>query len=531
MKILKTFTDHCIKIYNIAFFVAPLGIAAFLSLVYMCGGWELIFTDLSFEHYHLESLNHWGLYVLAFLLLVVIMITSIKLIDNSEEYFKNKRLRQVYLCGICFFVCFIIRFLLIYLYREDLAPFSDFRRVWNIANGNLEGEFEYYSLFPTYLNFSVFLRVVIAYFGERFTNVLYINALLCGLTSLSIFLIGYAVFDQEHIGLIASILYAFMPSNIVYTAVGTPEFLAVFFDSFGILCLCLFFAQRSNKGKIVSCILAGVLLGVGASYKSFAAIIVIAFIITDVAKINMNYPDKTFNLKYIATHICCFLVLIVIYKLTSFGILSITENTYNYDLDLRTSIPHYILIGLNTEGEGQISLGNISRLYYKTYLENGHDYKSAKEYAYSLLWDDWAANKLSIIPLFLKKLVWTWQDDIMPFRYFSSSIGINANSPLESFVFNFISRIGVGLAEIYYFFLIISSMRGWARHASEKIYNYRFVFISLIIFGYFCLMLISEAQSRYKCLIMPYVCIIAAKGIETIWRQVKDLPVKSSIQL
>lgn len=36
------------------------------------------------------------------------------------------------------------------------------------------------------------------------------------------------------------------------------------------------------------------------------------------------------------------------------------------------------------------------------------------------------------------------------------------------------------------------------------------LFISLVILGYFCLILLSEAQDRYKCLVEPFVFIFIA---------------------
>lgn len=67
---------------------------------------------------------------------------------------------------------------------------------------------------------------------------------------------------------------------------------------------------------------------------------------------------------------------------------------------METSVPHFLLIGLNTESEGQIHIGNLSRLYVNKYLSNGMDYRMAKDYVYSILKEDWLNNYSNILPNF-----------------------------------------------------------------------------------------------------------------------------------
>ena len=54
---------------------------------------------------------------------------------------------------------------------------------------------------------------------------------------------------------------------------------------------------------------------------------------------------------------------------------------------------------------------------------------------------------------------------------------------------------------------------------SRKNIEFNKEFLLLIIFGFFCLILLSEAQSRYKCLIMPFICVISSMGMEGIERK------------
>ena len=44
---------------------------------------------------------------------------------------------------------------------------------------------------------------------------------------------------------------------------------------------------------------------------------------------------------------------------------------------------------------------------------------------------------------------------------------------------------------------------------------------NLIIMGYFCITVLSESQSRYKCLAMPWLCLLAAWGAMTVFSLIR----------
>jgi len=186
-----------------------------------------------------------------------------------------------------------------------------------------------------------------------------------------------------------------------------------------------------------------------------------------------------------------------------------------------TSTPHFLLVGLNTQGEGQISKGNMSREYYKYYLDNGQDFQGAKQHAYSLLKKDWHENKQDVPKLFIKKAVWAWQDDVIPATYMENCIA-ETGKLTHPGLYSWLIKTAPEASQAYYFMLMLLSFGGIVNYIRKKKVNYDIEFIELVIFGYFCLLMLSEAQSRYKCLIMPYVCILSAMGIITIMNTIAE---------
>lgn len=509
---------NLVMLFNKVFIFIPIGAAAFLAMIYLFGGWGSLISGFGLDHFGLPEINNWGFCILTVVCILLIVCLIIKFNDTLWSKIGNRYASA----ALIFIAASAVRLALVYLFREELLPFSDFQRSWDMAQGKLEGNIDYYTLFPSYLNYSVYQKLVIKIFGNSYVNILYLNALWSGITASALFAVTYLITYNHKASALAGLLYAFSPSNIAYTVTGTPEFLTIAFNTLGVLALVYFFRAEGIR-KYLSALLAGIMLGIGTSYKSFAIIIIIAFVMTYITKqIITKYQKRQKILRPWMVICICIILVFGGYKITGKAVLSLTENVYGRELSTSVSAPHFFLIGLNTEGEGQIHLGNLSREYYKEYINNGNDLEAAKKHAYSLLKKDWSENKDDILPLFLKKIVWAWQDDSRPIVYFNGSVGITADSFLESIVFNYSKNISPGVSQIFYFLLLLTAMAGCIIYNCRKCVNYRLEFCFLIVFGYFCLMLLSEAQSRYKCLIMPYLCVIAAVGMYMLYNKLSE---------
>lgn len=277
--------------------------------------------------------------------------------------------------------------------------------------------------------------------------------------------------------------------------------------------------KKADKLEIQGSVCAiggGILIGIGSSYKSFGIIILIAYVIVSATGTLLTGEKRKYLLA--AAGIC---LAFAGYGLAERAIIHHTEQVLPVSIQKSTSYPHFLLIGLNTQGEGQIHIGNISRSYVNEYFLNGFDADAARKKVIELLKSDWQENKTLILPNLAKKMIWAWQDDQLPLFYFRTSVGLQPDTWLELLVYRGICSCLGTVGQFYYMGLLLLSAAGCFLYGRKREIHFQMDFCMLIIFGYFCLMLLSEAQSRYKCLILPYLCILAAAGVAAVSDQIK----------
>ena len=124
--------------------------------------------------------------------------------------------------------------------------------------------------------------------------------------------------------------------------------------------------------------------------------------------------------------------------------------------------------------------------------------------------NDWKGHLKEIPSFTVRKLIWGFQDDCSPARLLAISINGDNQQGLSASVTDLLLSSSKEVSQIFYCLLcalcLIASVSIYK--SGEK--NLNVFFIELVIWGYFCLILLSESQSRYKCLILPYLIITAA---------------------
>ena len=117
--------------------------------------------------------------------------------------------------------------------------------------------------------------------------------------------------------------------------------------------------------------------------------------------------------------------------------------------------------------------------------------------------------------MFIPKTIWAWQDDTIPIQYINQSI------QSEDSISDGIDDATLGtvslLLQVSYCTIMLLSLLGVIHSIilGDKVKK-QTIFIILIVIGYFSITLISEAQSRYKYIIMPLLCIIASVGLKSV---------------
>lgn len=375
---LKTTAKGFVFVFNGINTVFPFGMAVMLAGAYIMRGWEQMNAEHYLEHYSLFPIRHFFFILFSLIAICIFICIFCRMLSGLQTICNKKYCIRILTFFILFLISCILRLALVYTFKEYIQPFSDFQRIWDIAHGNIAEHIDYYTLFPAYMNFTVFERDFIRIFGDQYIHLIYFNCTVSSITASLIYLMCNVVFANERLSILAGMLYVLMPSNIVYCAVSTPEFLAVSANILGSICLLKIFEQTGFK-QVIFAGLGGFFLGLGSAYKPFGIIIMIAFLMS-FAVHGIMHSGKSKCWMFLIV-----LVILGCYKGASTGVLQNTENEFQIDLDYAVSYPHYFLIGLNTEGEGQIHLGSLSRKYYSEYLNNGHNVEAAGQYAAEVL--------------------------------------------------------------------------------------------------------------------------------------------------
>lgn len=500
----------------------PFLLSVVVAYIVTFGDWEeLGWLDHSNQYFQLPRFCHLGLGVVGILLTLALFLIVVRSLDQLNC--KNRTIIKV---AVVYGISLGVRLLTLYLLRNrfvEIVPFSDFEQSWQLACGDLTS-LPYKSLFASWMNFACVELFFVRLFGADYFLFLLFNCFISSISSPLIYWICRIAFAEhsscEKYSLIAALSYSLYFPSILFACYSAPDVYTVPLCLLAVLML-LYSENAVKKCKypraLLFIILAGFVLGLSASLKPFGVVIIIAYGIH--LLISGIDSDSLFScLKKIGVSVLSIALLCCAYVFTKSVVLEVTEREFNLELDYSTATPHYILVGLNNEGEGQIHIGTQSRTYYLNILDNGMSVEEARVIAYDQIRTDWETDDNIICNLLLPKLVWAWQDDVRPLYYAywmndAETIESELNSDeFDSYAFvlqaAYLQLISLGLIGTIFAF------------KEEHLYS-RIVFVQMIIIGYFFITIVSEAQSRYKYVIIPLLCVMASIGFcqlyEILW--------------
>lgn len=487
-----------IKTYSAFHMIFPFLMASIFALIFILFGFED--TELC-RHFgrkvFINSFFNKVTSIIIFVVLIYFIFLLFKLVLKISSKISIKRL-----LFIIFIICFVSRILLLLINLGQIKPFSDFALEWNRANGDNSFYIQQFCN-PTSYNYSVFLKIISFIFFGKFTGVLITDAFLNSISSIFIFLIISFITSKNEYSLFGAFGYIFNPSQIVYTLITTPEHLSI--TLFLIATYLILLSYKKNNYILL--IFSAVIGGLSQSIKPFFQIIIVAYIIALILFDNSTIKNKIFRISFSIG------ILFGISYIIQFIFTKITEIIFGVKF-LKGTNAHFLCVGLNRQGEGQIHLGNLSRTFHN-YIKKGVKPEIATRRTYKAIIKDWKGNEADIFPFFIKKMMWGWQDDLVPMQYYLGSIGLQPNSLIQKGMYNFIKIFGGFISELHYStMMLLGTFASFSFFCNNEKYSFYTFFIGLITFGYFCLIVLSEAQSRYKCLCIPFIIIfISCSGV------------------
>lgn len=475
---------------------------------------------------------------------IIIMLVSILGIIASQLFEKYsshfffggfKKLESIHLIIVIFFVMFclyifynkllvlldnkkfiilftiinILRFAFFLIFASAIKPFSDFQNAYDIAvkNYDFTSLLVRYSHFPQWCNFICLERLICSAGINYYSFFVLIELLLNSIISLIIYIVSILIIDNKQVGYVASIFYLLNPSNILYSMVFKPDTISLLFVMIAV-CFYSYILKNINNIKIGKFIkydvLASIFIAIGNAYKPITLIYIIAF-----NSVCLFYLFKINRVKLLIGLLIVMVSFLPINFYIGSSISGFTENILNTTLD-RDATWHYLCIGLNTESEGQIHIGTKSRYYAVT--RSQYDYDTTVQMTKNMLVKDYkSSSPKKLILNFGKKFVWVVQDDIIPAYYFNNNI-INTKkiNLFQKIVYKVMTIFSIPLSWICYIIILSFGVYSIIDIIEE---NYKVLFIKVCCFGYLCVLMLSEGQSRYKSNIIPFLIILASIGM------------------
>lgn len=395
-----------------------------------------------------------------------------------------------------------LRATLLCVFGKGAVPYSDFQWAFERATASvISGAGDNHRWYPAWMNFSLWLKGLVALFGERYWAVLLIGMVFDGFTAAGVFMVLRSNGQPLHAAVFGSALYAVNPSSVAYGMTATPEHVSIACYVWATYFYLRAYSATRWRHLLLNAVLAGCLVGCGDAMKPFLPVLLGAF-----ALALLLSPLRFNGRQWLAI-----VALVVVAKSIVFLWTTFSEREFEIRLDNATAYPYYLYVGCNRQGEGQIHLGSISRLYIKD-LNNGMPLQQACSRAFDRVMSDWEGHEAEMPSFVMKKLIWAWQDDLTPLRYFGYSVGARTDwAAFRKASYVFMREYLPSISQFWYLtFMSILALLLLRRSVLAPSVTFDLLVVSLICIGFYFVTLAGEAQSRYKCLVLPFSCVAAS---------------------
>lgn len=469
-------------------------------------------------------------FLLIFYLFTFFMVYCTYLyMKNLPDEFDKKSNIKIVIVLILF--AFLLRLFAVQIIRTQ--PVSDFFMAYDNAKNLAEGVIapvyqDRYSRFAQWGFYSVTLSWIFKMFSPTVFAGQVFNCILGALTTAAIYLSAKKICASYKIGLLAAILFMINPTVIIYTGVLSGEHIVILFSCFAIYSLCCFHEERrygaSIKKIILMCMLFGASIGLMESYRPLGAVCVIAFIIVEFLFYIVSYIKnwKQIGKTNTCRNISVSILLILIVSTVIITVPQVNKMILRKTMDLETfneigGYGYVFLMGVGIDENGNYTK-QVARDFMAAYegdpkdsskacLEEGMKYVKKYYYKYpAILYDKFTT-------------VWgrhrKYQETAYIEWVFKSTAILNQNeSGNHPITENYYPEVSTFLGQ-YYFFLMLFGGVGVLSMLKGKI-NKVLLFQVLVIFGFMLILLIGEAQGRYRSVLFPYISIFSSLGVKFI---------------
>lgn len=424
-----------------------------------------------------------------------------------------------------------------------MEPASDYKTYYQIATmlsqGNLlrdgVGLCDYVSYFPHVFGYSYILSLLFKITGASVSAGLYLNMVVSLLCVVFAYLIVRMLCGRAG-GMIAAVLVAFWPSQILYSnfLAAEPVFACMMLFSLGLAVY--LFKYPIEKGKPSRCLLLNIALGISLALASavrpMSVILLIAVILCVLpCRIPLTKDKNEVELLRRGMYKGWFRALVIgaSYFLCSFIISNGVAAAIDRELPGGTvSFGYNLLVGLNIESKGSWNDPD-ARLLDEKFSATGSTVeaqKACRDEAIKRLGE----NPVGIANLAMEKFTFLWRDDDYASHW--NLLFMEQQNNLTPDRKNLINAV-IPWNNIYYLFCVFFSLTivpsFWRKEKGSPAQMLVLLFIGTVMVH-----MVLENQNRYHYNILPVFAILASIGMVEIYHHYArkpDTPVKQELPI
>lgn len=391
--------------------------------------------------------------------------------------------------------CLIPRIIVFFIFF-NLPTVGDYNSYFILAdalsNNSIVIE-KYISIFPHVLGYPTILSFFFRIFGSHIFIGQIINVIFSLIIALLIYKIGKIIFSEK-LGFITSILWCFMPSQILYTVLLCTEY---FYTALFLFAVYTFL----NKKGLLDYMLAGVICVMANSVRPLALILIIAFVIYDII-----FENKIPVLKKIIGIFIMLLIYITGQKLVTMAV----ESTINTKVST-SPIGFNLYVGMNYNNKGTWNSLD-SAEFDKMLADSRYDAQAIQD-----KFKDRAFKRIEeyediLFKHIRRKHSKMWMSDHEALVYVRTALKTE-----NKFIPQFIQKIYIAASTSYYYAMIIGMIFGVVFYIINK--KYELSLLIIILIGTILVHVLVEVGGRYHFSCIPLFILIASYGIVRTFKE------------
>jgi hypothetical protein len=471
-----------------------------------------------------------GIFVLWMLVSMITRVgAKLKLSNHIQLNPKHLKFTELVFVILILISAVVIR--IIVIAKLPMAPESDYKTYYEIAvllkNGFIQtegkGYCNYIAMFPHVMGYCFILKTLFSIVGTSVTAGLFLNVFFSVATVFFIYKIARKL-GGRLAGLIALVLSAFWPSQVLYISILSAEYSFTFLL---FLCIWVFVSlvkdydgntEKAAVGVFVH-LLLGVLLALAAAIRPMAMILLVAILIVLIPQ-KMKIPpmprnDIPLTVRMMEKGWIRCILMIIPYMIISNVITTNIELTVNKTLpSASTSFGYNLLVGLNTESTGGWNEEDSTLLYSS--MESTGSASQAHITCRDLAFQRIINNPKGIFNLFINKYELLWGNDDYGATWNIAFLDEQGNLTKERSDFLYAIR---DWNDIIYIITVFFALIALIYLRKEK-GNFVYVLV-LLYLGTVVMHLLVESQNRYHYFILEVFIILAGMAVQYMYNDAK----------